>query len=183
MNNNPPNEKQSGKIEQIIPSAIPLWAAGAIWILSALVLPMYKLSVILVTALISTAVALILKKTLPKETRTIEVPFTSGNEKLDNAIISLDTAAKRLRDIAAEISADSPQASETVNETASTLGYIRAELLKEPDNIKKLRRFFDFFRPAPAVVFERLKSSFHAHFTGLRRIFAFRTPPANLTIL
>lgn len=166
MNNNPPNEKQSGKIEQIIPSAIPLWAAGAIWILSALVLPMYKLSVILVTALISTAVALILKKTLPKETRTIEVPFTSGNEKLDNAIISLDTAAKRLRDIAAEISADSPQASETVNETASTLGYIRAELLKEPDNIKKLRRFFDFYLPTQIKLAEKYREMVSTKKTG-----------------
>lgn len=140
--------KETGRtILKVIPSAIPIWTASAVWITGALLLPMYKLPVLIVTALISAAAGLIVKKVLPKETRTIELPFRSGDERVDHAINSLDEAQKRLTENAALIIRDYPETGRTLNETASTLSCIREELVKDSGCLKKLRRFFDYYLP------------------------------------
>ncbi len=137
----------SPTVEKEIPSAIPIWAASAIWLLSAFFLPMYKLPVIIITALCSAAAAVITKKFLPKETKTIQLPFTSGNERLDNAVKQLDEAQTKLTANASAIIERYPETGRTMNETAATLAFIRSELIKDGGSIKKLRRFFDYYLP------------------------------------
>ncbi len=167
MNNTVTQTVKGGRtVEKEIPSAIPFWTASAVWILCAFALPMYKLSMIVLTALISAAAAIVTKKILPKETKLVELPFESGDEKLDSSVRQLDEAQQKLVSIASEIGNRCPETGKTLNETAATLAFIRSELIKDNGSVKKLRRFFDYYLPTELKLAEKYREMVFAKKSG-----------------
>ena len=70
-------EKDGRRYREVpVRSALPLWAAAAVWILAALFLPMYSLWHLLLIAAASAAAAFLCARLLPKETRLVYLPTT-----------------------------------------------------------------------------------------------------------
>lgn len=147
MDNNAQNTVTVTRVTHKRPSAVPIWSAAAIWFAAAFTAPVSKLSVILLIALISFLTAFTARRFAHGETETIELPFSSGDERLDGAVAALDNAQEKLTANAAEIINVYPETGRTLNETAATLAFIRSELIKDGDSVKRLRRLFDYYLP------------------------------------
>ena len=90
-------EKDGKKYKQLeMGSALPIWAAAAVWLLAALILPMYNPLHLLIVAGISVGAALLVKKVVPKETKLVEIPVNTGNRDLDETVRSINEAAAEL---------------------------------------------------------------------------------------
>jgi len=72
--------------EAKVPSAIPVYAVGAVWILYALLFPLYRLSHFLIATALSVAAYIILSRLLPGKTVLVEdkpAPVRTGDAELD----------------------------------------------------------------------------------------------------
>lgn len=130
-----------------VPSAVPIWGAAGVWVLAGLLCPMYKWWVILLTAVASAVVGGELASFLPKKTKRVEVPYFTDNRDADEAARLLTAEAEKLRASATKIRVYNPEAARTVTEIAATTEKIREALLKDPDDLPKLRRFLNYYLP------------------------------------
>ena len=59
-------EKDGRKYKEVpVKSALPIWAAAAVWLLAALILPMYTPLHLVIAAALSAGAALLVKKIVP----------------------------------------------------------------------------------------------------------------------
>lgn len=138
--------KRSEQYQEVeVKSALPLWAAAAVWVLAALVVPMYRLWQILLVAAVSAAAALAVKKLLPKETKRVAV--ASDNPALDRMLDALDDAAVRIRADRAEVIAVRPEPAANMGEIAELTDRIRDALEASPEDVSRLVRFVNYYLP------------------------------------
>ena len=107
-------------IEVPVKSALPVWSAAAVWVLAALFVPMYNVMHILGVALVSLGVALLVKKLLPKETKTVEVPFASGNLELDAMVGEINKAVDSLEAFRKSIGLHDPETADVISSISAT---------------------------------------------------------------
>ena len=84
----------SGYREIQVKSAGPFWGAAVVWALAALTMPMHKISVILLTAVVSLAVYGFITLILPKKTIKEKIPFASGDQTLDDIVHTIDESTE-----------------------------------------------------------------------------------------
>lgn len=148
-------------ITKEIASALPLWIAAAVWIFAALVFPLYKLSVLILTLVLSVAAWFIARKLMPKETVTEEIPFTSGDAKADDAIKTLNEAMELLTADSRSLEDKDLETVMLLDETIRTLKKIRDEIVNDPPVTKKLRRFFDYYLPTELKISSKYVQILH----------------------
>lgn len=131
-----------------VKSALPIWAATAVWGISMFAFPMYRIPFLVLTAALSAGAGILTAKFVPKETRRIEIPFTSGNADIDSTVAELNRVEDAiLADSKAAETHGSTAAAEEMKTIAALTGKIRAELIRTPDDMKKLRKFFNYYLP------------------------------------
>lgn len=141
-------EKDGKKYKVVqIRSALPIWTAAAVWLLAALILPMYSVFHLLIVAALSVGAALLVKKVLPKETKLVEIPFCTGNHELDETVKSINTALTDLRAAADRITSAKPETARRLRDIAKTIEKIRDALIASPDDLPKVRRFLNYYLP------------------------------------
>ena len=140
-------EKDGKKYKQLeMGSALPIWAAAAVWLLAALILPMYNPLHLLIVAGISVGAALLVKKVVPKETKLVEIPVNTGNRDLDETVRSINEAAAALNSITCRIAAK-PETARRLESIVKTAEKIRDALIASPDDLPKVRRFLNYYLP------------------------------------
>lgn len=142
-------------IEKPVKSAIPIWAAAVVWIVAALILPFYKLPVLILTALISASAAVITAKMLPKETVRVEVPFTSGNADVDATVAEINRVTDAIDACRIKISDIKPETADTILGIEETAGRIRADIAEHPEDLRKIRRFINYYLPTTVNLCEK----------------------------
>lgn len=142
-------------IEVPVKSALPIWSAAAVWVLAALFVPMYNVMHILGVALVSLGVALLVKKLLPKETKTVEVPFASGNLELDSMVGEINKAVDSLEASRKLILAHDPETADVISSISATAGKIRDAIAQDPKDLISLRRFFNYYLPTTLKLTEK----------------------------
>lgn len=128
-------------------SALPIWAAALVWVIAALLFPMYSLLHLILAAAVSAAAALVVKKIVPKETMLVELPFYEGNNDLNHVAGEIADARDALRAVHAKIAPKKPETAAVLNDIEVLCGKIQAAVLASPDDLPKIRRFLNYYLP------------------------------------
>jgi len=129
-------------------TAWPIWGAAAVWLLALTILPMHKISHMIIYAVLSAAVGMILDRVIP--TYTVYVPekmekSKTGNAELDKRVDEINTALKDLSASAATVSRTAPSAATTLYSIISTVTAIRDNLIEDPSDLPSARRFLNYY--------------------------------------
>ena len=76
-------------VEKRTRSVLPVYFAGAVWLLAGLVLPLYSLWALAATAVVSAAVWLVTRRLCPDRITRMEMPFMTGREDVDAMLESV----------------------------------------------------------------------------------------------
>ena len=127
------------------PSAIPLYAVGAIFLLWALITPIYSLVYILIGAALAVAAWLAAKKFFPGRVETYEVEEYTGDEELDKQIKSARELNKRLTEIAKQ----TPDASirESLESITLSADRIIEDVVRDTTGRNDAYTFFSYYLP------------------------------------
>ena len=142
-------------IEVPVKSALPIWAAVAVWLFAALFLPMYNILGILLVAALSVAAALAVSKIIPKETKTVEVPFASGNLELDGMVAEINRVVDKLNTAKGDIAKADFTTASVIDSIADTAERIRDNIAQDPKDLVSLRRFFNYYLPTTVKLTEK----------------------------
>ena len=136
-------------------SAAPIWGAAAVWILAAVIMPIHKPAVIILTALVSLGMYGFITLILPKKSIMKKIPFVSGNSELDGIINSIDASGEAIAASARTVYAIKPESSDQMNEILSYILKIREDILKYPKKVKKISRFLNYYLPTTVKISDR----------------------------
>lgn len=141
-------EKDGKKYKEVpVRSALPIWAAAAVWPVAALILPMYNPLHLLLVAGLSAGAALLVKKITPKETKLVEIPFYTGNHDLDETVRTINNTVSNLSAAGKRIAGVKPDTAARLENITKTIGKIRDAVIASPDDLQKIRRFLNYYLP------------------------------------
>ena len=136
------------QIERRTKSAWPILIFGAVWLVGALVLPIYRLWAFLTVAGISIAAYVIAYKSAPDNVKLISVPtsFATGDGDLDKALAEAEQLTLELN----KLNDDIPDKALTadIDRMSAASDSIIAELTKHPEKAKSARRFLNYYLPS-----------------------------------
>lgn len=142
--------------KRLIRSAIPIYLAALVWILFGMLLPMYKLSSILLAAGVSVAVWLLSSRFFPGRVVEEEEKPNSGDEEVNRQILEGRENLKSLKESAAAIS------DETVTQPLSRMieagDKIFRALEKNPRDSQQIRKFMNYYLPTSVKLLEHYKT-------------------------
>jgi len=127
------------------PSVIPLYAAGAISLLYAALFPMVRWMDFIIAALVCAAAYFVVRKIFPGKEIVLEVPLKTGDAEADKVLEEGFNALREMRSLNEAI--EDPGISAQIGELESISGKIFEVLAKEPENIRKVRVFLDYYLP------------------------------------
>ena len=140
----------------VVKSALPIWAAGVVWILFALFGSLLSIRNIIVCALCSLGVWWILSKMIPKKTIAVEIPIKTGNEALDAAVLQMDGTIKKLTADSVQVRKILPEVADVILSVTDKIGKIRDEVISSPEDLPKIRRFLSYYLPTAEKMTDRV---------------------------
>ena len=126
-------------------SVLPWYFAGIVWLIAALVLPIYQLWAVLVTVAVSLAAFLLAQRVCPDVVTRKEVPFMTGKEDVDAMLRLIDEKKRELHSLDERI-ADIPLSS-CIQRMEKACSGILAEIEQNPDKASQVRRFANYYLP------------------------------------
>ena len=127
-------------------SAVPVYAAAAVWILYALLFPLYRISHFLVAAAAS-AVVFAIGAALCKDVveEVPEQPETTGNAALDEMLADGDKAIREMLRLDENI--EDPGISAQIVRLEELSKRIFAEVKRNPSKLPQIRKFMNYYLP------------------------------------
>ncbi|MDD3971618.1 MAG: 5-bromo-4-chloroindolyl phosphate hydrolysis family protein [Clostridia bacterium] len=127
-------------------SAMPIYLAGAVWVLYCLIFSMHKLFHIIIALVLFVAAYLILRKKFPDRVEIVEetIKYT-GAKEIDQAI---EEGNKYLEDMRkANELIESPLVSDKIDSLSEITKKIFNYVSEKPQKLKDIRRFLTYFLP------------------------------------
>ena len=136
-------------MKKIVPrSAAPLYAVAAVWVLYALLFPLYRVVHFAVVTVASVVVYLIAKKLCPdivEEVKVEEKPQTTGNAELDKMIADGKLAISEMKRLNENIQDET--ISRQIERLEDISGKIFAQVQAEPKKLPQIRKFMNYYLP------------------------------------
>lgn len=127
-------------------SAIPLYATAVVWLLYALLFPLYRVPHFLLAAAAAAVVGLVAKALCPDVVEEIpEEPETTGNEALDTMLEEGRQAIAELKRLDEKI-ADEKISADIVR-LQEISGRIFTQVKAEPRKLPQIRKFMSYYLP------------------------------------
>lgn len=142
--------------KRLIRSAIPIYLAALTWILFGMLLPMYKLSSILLAAGVSIAVRLLAARFFPGRTVEEEEAPNSGDEEVNRQILEGRQNLKALRESAASISDEAVAL--PLSRMIEAGDKIFRALEKNPRDSQQIRKFMNYYLPTSVKLLEHYRT-------------------------
>lgn len=124
-------------------SVLPWYFAGLVWLVGALVLPIYQLWALAVVAVLSVAGFFAARRVCPDVISRKEVPFMTGKEDVDEMLRLIDAKKRELHALNLRIEDEPLSAAMDRMETACQ--GILDEVEQHPDKASQVRRFANFY--------------------------------------
>lgn len=130
-------------------TATPCYAAAVVWVLYALLFPLYKFGHFFFVALVSAAVFFVFNKLCG--TMEIEVaekpkePETTGNAELDKMLRDSELAIAEMKRLDEAI--EDEKISADIVRLQELCGKITAQVKADPGKLPQIRRFMDYYLP------------------------------------
>ena len=142
--------------KRLIRSAVPVYLAALVWLLSGLLLPMYKLSSILLAAGVSVAAWLLGGRFFPGRVVEEEEAPNSGDAEVNKQILEGRENLKALKDSAAAIAEESVTA--PLARMIESGDKIFKALEKNPRDSQQIRKFMNYYLPTSVKLLEHYKT-------------------------
>lgn len=127
-------------------NALPIYGIGLVWLIWALLFPLYRVEQFLCCAVLSLAVFLLLKKLLPDIVTYEKIPEVhTGEEEADALLHSGSDALSAISRAQGEISNETVRAK--IERLKSTCGRILAYVQEHPKSAGGLRKFMNYYLP------------------------------------
>ena len=129
-------------------SAAPLYAAAAVWVLYALLFPLYRMIHFVLVIIASALVYFIAKALCPdvvEEVKEEEKPQTTGNAELDKMIADGKLAISEMRRLNDSIKDET--ISRQIDRLEEISGKIFAQVQAEPKKLPQIRKFMSYYLP------------------------------------
>ncbi|MBP3521569.1 MAG: 5-bromo-4-chloroindolyl phosphate hydrolysis family protein [Oscillospiraceae bacterium] len=139
-------------------SPVPLYFAAAVWLLWGLLLPLYRLSDILLCAGVSLMALAVGKAVFPNqsyetpEAKTQEIPKaeekkpeSTGNPEIDALIAERDKAVSEMKRLNANIPDET--ISRQIDHLEETTRKIIAQVVAAPEKLPQIRKFMNYYLP------------------------------------
>jgi hypothetical protein len=129
-------------------SAVPLYAAAAVWALWCLFLPLYRLWHFMALIVFTSAVGLVFGRIFPGSTEYIEVPLkpvTTGDEKRDALLREGEMAVKEMKRLQVSIKSESLRIK--IEKLISLTDRIFKDIIEDPDDYSQVKRFANYYLP------------------------------------
>ncbi len=138
-----------------VPSTLPYYAVGAMWILYALMFPMYRILDYVIITMLSAGAFFVMKKVLPCKTILQPIPYEpayTGDAAADAMLKDGQAYIAKFREANTNISDQAVKRSvERVTLSAqSVLDHIAAH----PEKAKQVRRFIQYYMPTVQKMLE-----------------------------
>ena len=124
---------------------LPVYFVGIVWLICGLILPIYKLWALILTALLSAAGYGLGKILCPKRLKRVEQDFMTGSEDADEMLRTIDELLKKLKELNDAIPDDELSAAITRMEKAGA--GILSEVESHPEKARQIRRFTNYYLP------------------------------------
>lgn len=137
------------KVEIKYRSALPIWAAAAVFVLAALFVPMYRPLHYVLIALFAAAAGIVVRVVCPYHTEMIDAYADTGNADLDTVINELYAFAKKLAAL------EDTALAAAVASIRETIVKIAEDLKSDPDDLKQCRRLLSYYMPTVEKLAEK----------------------------
>ena len=124
-------------------SVLPWYFAGFVWLVGALVLPIYQLWALAVVAVLSVAGFFAARRICPDVVSRKEVPFMTGQEDADQMLALIDQKRKELHQLNVRIE-DAPLSAAMDRMEKACLGILN-EVEQHPEKAAQVRRFANYY--------------------------------------
>ena len=124
-------------------SVLPWYFAGLVWLVGALVLPIYQLWALAVVAVLSVAGFFAARRICPDVVSRKEVPFMTGQEDADQMLALIDQKRKELHELNVRIE-DEPLSAAMDRMEKACLGILN-EVEQHPEKAAQVRRFANYY--------------------------------------
>lgn len=135
--------------EKRIPSVVPIYSAALVWLVYAMMFPLYKLWHFIICGLLTLAAFLIMKRLFPGKVIKVKAPEpapeTTGNPELDKMIADGKAAMAQMRKLNDSI--EDPIISGQINELERLSGKIFDAVAQEPKKLGEIRSFMNYYLP------------------------------------
>lgn len=141
------------------PSVIPVYAAGGIWLICCLFLPMYQLWHYLLYGALTVGGYFCIKHFFPGTVERVESPQAppdSGDPEVDALIEKGRGQLERLRALGAEV--ESPALRQRVEHLETLGGKIFQALEADATRLGRTRRFLSYYLPTTVSLLERYRT-------------------------
>ncbi len=129
---------------KVIPSAIPIYFAAAVWVIFGLFGHLYELANILLAISLSLAAFFISRKFLPGRTVEVEDALSTGDRAVDEKLKESAEALNRLRESAA---AAPPAVAAKVTRIQETGRKVLSAVVQKHARFDEVRKFMDYYLP------------------------------------
>ena len=134
-------------------SAIPIYGVAALWLLYALLLPLYRLWHFLIPIALSVLLHYVLSIMFPGKYYFVESPVEpSGNQQLDETIRQGRAELHRLREINAQI--EDPRITMQLDRMETITERIFRQVTAHPDLLPQIRKFMSYYLPTTLKLLE-----------------------------
>jgi 5-bromo-4-chloroindolyl phosphate hydrolysis protein len=130
---------------KVIPSAIPIYFAAAVWAIFGLFGHLYEFSNILLAIALSLVAFFVSRKFLPGRTVEVEDALVTGDRAVDGKLKSSAEALKRLRETAA--GGVSPAMTKQLNRIDEAGREILSAVVLKHARFDEVRKFMDYYLP------------------------------------
>lgn len=130
-------------------SPAPLYGAAAVWVLWALLLPLYAIWHLLLAAAVSAGAALALHKLFPDKVFTVPdpepEPAGAGKPEIDALTAERDRAVSEMRRLNEAIKDE--KISRQIDHMEQTTQKIFSYVAQHPEKLPQIRRFLNYYLP------------------------------------
>lgn len=134
-------------------SAIPLYGVAVLWLLYALLFPLYRLWHVLIPVLLSIVCYFVLKKRFPGKTYYVEAPIPeTGDKELDETVRQGREYLKRLRKVNLEI--EDPHITWQLDQMEAITERIFQQVTAHPELLPQIRKFMNYYLPTTLKLLE-----------------------------
>jgi hypothetical protein len=130
---------------KVIPSAIPIYLAAAVWVVFGLFGHLYEFSNILLALALSVVTFLVARKFLPGRTVEVEDVLATGDCAVDQKLAASLEALKRLREAAA--GAQTPAVAKELKRIDGAGRKILDAVVEKKARYDEVRKFMDYYLP------------------------------------
>ncbi len=129
-------------------SVIPIYAIGLVWLLYALIFPLYRLADVLIVLGVSIGVSLLLRKVIPAKEIKVELPpllSNSSDSRVNEMIIEVNSYITQIRTLNDQI--DDVEISRKITHIEDLTKKIFDEVVEDNQTRSSVRRFLNYYLP------------------------------------